>query len=245
MKKIVLILMAITFAIGNVNSQVKRTTTKRTTTSVAAKKKAEAEAKAQAEAEAKAKAEAEAKAETEAKAAEENRIYQNNAKCKFSFNGSVFVSNQGYDNYVIYEIPGMTTSELKTSVISAIGTIYSSPKDVINSVSDNLIQLTGITKGFKRTSKIIGESYKTQFIFNLVIQFKDGKVRYNAPVIKYIVSENVNTGKRNINDFSGVNIRNYLLEDDYLADTHLKQIEYDINNLISSINSHLIKSNDW
>ena len=59
MKKIVLILMAITFAIGNVNSQVKRTSAKRTTTSVAAKKKAEAEAKAKADAEAKAAAKAE------------------------------------------------------------------------------------------------------------------------------------------------------------------------------------------
>ena len=230
MKKIFLFLLVATLGCGNVFSQTKKPV--RQTASVAAKQKAEAEAKAKAEAEEKAKA-------------EENRIYQNNAKCRFSFDMGEFVSNQGYDNYVIYEIPKMTTSELKTSVISAIGTIYSSPKDVINSVDDNLIQLTGITKGFERTSKIIGESYKTQFIFNLVIQFKDGKVRYNAPVIKYIVSENVNTGKRHINDFSGVNIRDYLLEDDYLADTHLKQIEYDINNLISSINSHLIKSNDW
>ena len=230
MKKIMLFLLVATLGCGNVYSQTKKPV--RRTASVAAKQKAEAEAKAKAEAEEKAKA-------------EENRIYQNNAKCRFSFDMGEFVSNQGYDNYVIYEIPKMTTSELKTSVISAIGTIYSSPKDVINSVDDNLIQLTGITKGFERTSKIIGESYKTQFIFNLVIQFKDGKVRYNAPVIKYIVSENVNTGKRHINDFSGVNIRDYLLEDDYLADTHLKQIEYDINNLISSINSHLIKSNDW
>ena len=230
MKKIMLFLLVATLGCGNVYSQTKKPV--RRTASVAAKQKAEAEAKAKAEAEEKAKA-------------EENWIYQNNAKCRFSFDMGEFVSNQGYDNYVIYEIPKMTTSELKTSVISAIGTIYSSPKDVINSVDDNLIQLTGITKGFERTSKIIGESYKTQFIFNLVIQFKDGKVRYNAPVIKYIVSENVNTGKRHINDFSGVNIRDYLLEDDYLADTHLKQIEYDINNLISSINSHLIKSNDW
>lgn len=230
MKKIFLFLLVATLGCGNVFSQTKKPV--RRTASVAAKQKAEAEAKAKAEAEEKAKA-------------EENRIYQNNAKCRFSFDMGEFVSNQGYDNYVIYEIPKMTTSELKTSVISAIGTIYSSPKDVINSVDDNLIQLTGITKGFERTSKIIGESYKTQFIFNLVIQFKDEKVRYNAPVIKYIVSENVNTGKRHINDFSGVNVRDYLLEDDYLADTHLKQIEYDINNLISSINSHLIKSNDW
>ena len=239
MKKLLLLFLVATLGCGNLYSQAKKPV--RRTANVAAKQKAEAEAKQKAEAEAKQKAEA----EVEAKSAEENRIYQNNAKCRFSFDVGEFVSKQGYDNYVIYEIPKMTTSELKTSVISAIGTIYSSPKDVINSVDDNLIQLTGITKGFKRTSKIIGESYKTQFIFNLVIQFKDGKVRYNAPVIKYIVSENVNTGKRHINDFSGVNIRNYLLEDDYLADTHLKQIEYDINNLISSINSHLIKSNDW
>lgn len=234
MKKISFILLFMTLSCVTVFSQTKKTV-RHTSTSLVAKQKAKV----------KAEAEAKAKAETEAKAAEENRIYQNNAKCKFSFNGSEFVSNQGYDNYVIYEILGMTTSELKTSVISAIGTIYSSPKDVINSVSDNLIQLTGITKGFTRTSKIIGESYYTQFIFDLVIQFKDGKVRYNAPIIKYLVSENENTGKRRINDFIGVNIRDYLLEDDYLAETHLKQIEGDINNLISSINSHLKKSNDW
>lgn len=50
MKKLLLALMAITFVIGNVNSQTKRTPTKQAKTSVAAKKKAEAEAKAKTEA---------------------------------------------------------------------------------------------------------------------------------------------------------------------------------------------------
>lgn len=61
-----------------------------------------------------------------------------NTKCYFSLSREGFVSEQGYDGYVVYEIPGMNSSELKGSVFTVLSSMYQSPKDVITSISDLL-----------------------------------------------------------------------------------------------------------
>jgi hypothetical protein len=231
MKKILLFLLVATLGCGNVYSQTKKPV--RRTASVAAKQKAEAEAKAKAEAEEKAKAEAEEKA----------RISENNMKCKFSLETGDFISQQGYENYVIYEIPEMTASELKSAVYTILTSMFKSPKDAITSVSDNILQLEGYSPSLFEGR--ISFNYKTIFnhiIFGLVIQFKDGKIRYNTPSLKYIHMVVENSDTNNLSNISGVNIRGYFDED---ADSKIASIENYFNNLIATINSKLKQSNDW
>lgn len=236
MKKIILIFMAITFAIGNVNSQTKRTLAKRTTNSVAAKKKAEAKAKAEAE------AKAQAQAEAEAKAAYERDIL--NSNCKFNFSSGVFVSGQNNDDYVVYEIPEMTASELKSAVYTTLTSMFKSPKDAITNLNDNMIQLEGYSPCvYKEALNYNNHTISNHIIFSIVIQFKDGKVRYNAPSLKYIhmkVDNSSNT--QTTANVKGVNMKKYLGDG---SEDKLKQIEDYFNNLIYSINSKLKKSNDW
>ena len=226
MKKLLLLFMAGTFAIGNVNSQVKRTPTKRTTNSITAKKKAEAKTKAKAEAE----------------AAEKARI-ENNSKCSFSFYSGNFVSQQGNGDFVTYEIPEMTASELKSSVYTTLTSIFKSPKDAITSITDNMIQLEGYSPNLFK--EYLGDDYGTvsnHIIFSLVIQFKDGKVRYNAPSIKNIHMKVDNSDIESIPNVNGINLRSYFTTD---VDGKLESIEMYFNNLISLINNKLKKSNDW
>lgn len=237
MRKLLLFLMVATFACGNVYSQAKRNPVKRTQTSVSAKQKAEAEAKAKAEAEAKAKAEAEA--------AENARIEENNSKCGFSFISGEFVGHQLPKDYVVYEVQGMSASELKNSVYTILSSMFKSPKDAITNLNDNMIQLEGYSPSLYEGK--IDFNYKTIFnhvIFGLVIQFKDGKVRYNAPSLKYIHMVVENSDTQNLSNISGINMKDYFSDDkDKIA--KLRKIESYFNDLIASINAKIKKSNDW
>lgn len=187
MKKLLLLFLVATLGCGNLYSQAKKPV--RRTANVAAKQKAEAEAKAKAEAEAKAKAEAEAKAKAEAEEAKARDIEFNNSNCRFGFGTGEFISLQSSNNgFVVYEIPNMSASELKASVFTTLSSMYKSPKDVITSLSENMIQLEGYAEGIYGTD-VAGDYYRNDIAFALIIQFKDGKVRYNSPNIKMIYQD--------------------------------------------------------
>ena len=230
MKKLLLILLVATIGCGNVCSQTKKPV--RHTNSVAAKKKAEAEAKVKAEAEAKAKAEAEA--------AERGRIAVSNAKCNFSFTGRAFNSRQNDENYVVFEIPSMSASELKASVYTILSSMYNSPKDAITSLSDNMIQLEGFSPCLY-TFDLPSAQKKAanHLIFNIIIQFKDGKVRYNSPTLKSLYIKVINGLTEETIDLS----RGY--KDLFEDEKERTSIENYFNNMITSINSKLQNSNDW
>ena len=222
MKKILLFFLVATLGCGNVYSQTKKPV--RRTASVAAKQKAEAEAKAKAEAE----------------AAENERISDNNAKCNFSFTGHAFKSHQNDEGYVVYEISSMSASELKASVYTILSSMYKSPKDAITSLSENMIQLEGFSPSLYTfdlpTSQKTAENH---LIFNIIIQFKDGKVRYNTPTLKSLYIKVINgVTEKTVDLSSGFND---LFEDE----KERTSIENYFNNMITSINSKLQKSNDW
>ncbi len=228
MKKLLLILLVATLGCGNVYSQTKKPV--RRTTSVAAKQKAEAEAKAKAEAEA---------------AEDARRIEENNSKCGFSLISGEFIGHQIPKDYVVYEVPDMSASELKNSVYTILSSMFKSPKDAITNLNDNMIQLEGYSPSLYEDR--IDFNYKkvfNHFIFGLVIQFKDGKVRYNAPSLKYIHMVVENSDTQNISNISGVNLKDYF-EDNKDRIEKLRNIENYFNELIASINAKIKKSNDW
>lgn len=161
----------------------------------------------------------------------------NNANCWFSFMTGRFLSQQSQEGYVVFEIAGMSASELKASVYSVLATMYKSPKDAITSLGDNMIQLEGYAAGVY--GKYTGDTYYERDIqFNLVIQFKDGKVRYNTPVLTQIYSEWPLSGKVQLD----MNKPLSALVEDY---TSRKNVENYFRVLISSINSKIEKFNDW
>ena len=236
MKKLLLLLLVATLGCGNVYSQTKKPV--RRTTSVAAKQKAEAEAKAKAEAEAKAKAEAEAKAKAEAEEAKARDIEFNNSNCRFGFGTGEFISLQSSNNgFVVYEIPNMSASELKASVFTTLSSMYKSPKDVITSLSENMIQLEGYAEGIYGTD-VAGDYYRNDIAFALIIQFKDGKVRYNSPNIKMIYQDWPLPGMAKLDMNKPISV---LIKD---SSSREKVANY-FNSIINTINSKLKQSNDW
>ena len=118
--------------------------------------------------------------------------------------------------------------------------MYKSPKDAITSLSENMIQLEGFSPSLYTfdlpTSQKTAENH---LIFNIIIQFKDGKVRYNTPTLKSLYIKVINgVTEKTVDLSSGFND---LFEDE----KERTSIENYFNNMITSINSKLQKSNDW
>lgn len=227
MKKLLFIFITLSLVSGNVFSQSTKAPAKRTTNSVTSKQKAEAEAIEKTKA---------AEREAFAKAEEERLRISNNSKCRFSFEKGDFVSLQGNEDYVVYEIPNMSASDLKSAVYTALSSMYKSPKDVITSLSDNMIQLEGYAADIYYFT--VGSSiYYNDILFNIVIQFKDGKVRYNKPNIKQLY---IGGPMGKLKADMSKNISKLIERKD-----ERQRVESYFSSLISKLNSKLKVSNDW
>lgn len=160
----------------------------------------------------------------------------NNDKCNFGFTKAVFISNQNSENdYVVFEVPDMSASELKASVFTTLSSMFKSPKDVITNISDNMIQLEGYGERVYSSGTEYG---RKDVAFSIVIQFKDGKVRYNKPVINQIYTDWPLSGMARLDMSKSLST---LIDEGQPR----KSVEYYFNNLIKKINSQLEKSNDW
>ena len=226
MNKIYLLLLASTLVVGNGYAQKKRTVTRKTAnSSLVAKQKTEAET------EAKAKADS-----IEAEGVKAREL--NNLKCCFDFSTATFISQQNSnDDFVVYEVPDMKSADLKSAVYTTLSSMYKSPKDVITSLSDNMIQLEGYASGVYRTNAG-NTSYGKDILFDMVIQFKDGRVRYNRPTIKMIYTEWPLAGMGRLN-------MEHPLSKLIGENTSRALVESYFKNLICTINNKLKQSNDW
>lgn len=178
MRKLLLFLMVATLGYGNVYSQAKKTPVKRTNTTVSAKTNAKAEEEAIAK----------AQAEAQAKAAEAARIEKNNEECYFGFDSRGLYSGQNPNNdFIIYEIPNKSASELKAATISAVASLFKSPKDMVTILGDNIILFERyVPKAYYFYTGYGG--FRFDILYSQIIQFKDGKVRYDIPSVKQIWS---------------------------------------------------------
>lgn len=167
-------------------------------------------------------------------------VEQSNSKCRFYLNQRGFVSAQNPDNdYVVYEISGMSASEIKTAAMTTISSMYKSPKDVVNNLSDNMIQLEGYMSRVYYSVMNNGDRYPVDIAFSFTVQFKDGKVRFNAPSFKQIYITNVPLLGQVKLDMS----KSITTLIDKPADRDAVAERF--NSLIKSVTGNLKSANDW
>lgn len=97
----------------------------------------------------------------------------------FIFNKDCSFSASDGKSFVVYEAPGYSQKELFDAMVIGIAKIFKYPDKVISKVEPSLITINGIT------SPCINY-YKTslaEVTYTIQIQFKDGKVRIDAPII--------------------------------------------------------------
>lgn len=170
---------------------------------------------------------------------EEQRVATVNKNCKLKFTDAGLVSEQNpTKNYLVYEVPGLSASELKASTLNTISSIYCSPKDVMTTLSDNMIQLEGyISRAYY--SKAGDSLYPVDFSFTWTMQFKDGKIRINIPKIKQIYVTGVPLmGSLKLDMTKPISV---LIDDD----SNRRMVVYKLNELIYAICKNAKSANDW
>ena len=170
---------------------------------------------------------------------EEQRVATVNKHCKLKFTDAGLVSEQNQTkDYLVYKVPGLSASELKSSTLNTISSMYSSPKDVVTTLSDNMIQLEGyISRAYY--SKTGDSLCPVDFSFTWTMQFKDGKIRINIPKIKQIYVTGVPLmGSLRLDMTKPISV---LIDDD----SNRRMVAYKLNELISAICKNAKSANDW
>jgi hypothetical protein len=92
--------------------------------------------------------------------------------------------------YLIVDVPAAKQAELYKNTLSALSTMYNSPKEVLSLVDGESISLHAyekqvITDKVKSSNPLKGKiTYKYDLSYTLSIQFKDGKIRFNSPTFE-------------------------------------------------------------
>lgn len=87
-------------------------------------------------------------------------------------------------NYLVYNFEGKTANELYISVLTALTNYYVSAKDAISKVEGKIISINGIESGGICYGKFMGRcNRRFDLIYTMSIDFKDNKIRINAPII--------------------------------------------------------------
>lgn len=95
---------------------------------------------------------------------------------------TINVSDSNYNkDYIVFNYPNKTASELFKGVESACNEIFNSSKDVMSKVDDKSITLNW--RGDNLLTQGMGAQKTFIFTPTLTILFKDDKIRINAPKI--------------------------------------------------------------
>lgn len=90
-------------------------------------------------------------------------------------------------NYVVLEVPKMKQAKLYKKTLTYLNGLYKNPSQVISAVDGESITVNGYDDGI---STIKGLN-RYPLSYNVVLQFKDGKIRYqpSATKIEYLLND--------------------------------------------------------
>ncbi len=169
-----------------------------------------------------------------------------NAQGKFVLTEQGLRTNSGKD-YIILNYPGMSQETLYKLYLSNLSAIYISPKDAISSIPNSMINITGFAMNICSQGFVNYDAYYT-----VVFQFKDGKVRINAPEMQGSNGEIARHGKYFIylkghNDPGFVNVvfSIWNKKGKLKKEKFKKSIEDYFNNYIAMIVKEANKKDKW
>ena len=108
----------------------------------------------------------------------------------FSFDDRGFYNyRDSTRTFLVYEFEGRSSADLKNATISYLATLANSPAKAIKNIGDIVISLEGHKEkcGYEKLES--GAIYWNHIDFALVIEFKDGKIKYNAPTISLVTRD--------------------------------------------------------
>lgn len=171
----------------------------------------------------------------------------------FELTAKGFVNSSQQDvNYIIIPFEGKSQSEIFNMALAAIGKNFVSPQDVINKVEYSQININGILQNVTQR-KPMGMVLPFDMKFNLILEFKDGKMKLNAPTIRDIEQQGhadvhiyLTTAERGSTFF----VHNFALfknNGTVNEKKHKENIQEATNNFITSIlnDMNTVENSDW
>lgn len=110
-----------------------------------------------------------------------------------------FLTEDGKDYFVV-EFEGKSQEELYKQVLVNVHKMYVSPKDVLSSVEYESISINAITDPVYY-DRVLVSAFSRKLDYTITVQFKDGRLRVNAPVINACITKD----EANVNGFSRSN----------------------------------------
>lgn len=147
-----------------------------------------------------------------------------------------YVIENSDKNYYVFHYEGQTKEQLYAKTLVGVTKTFVSAKDVVTKVENTMISINAN----KVNSYLIGNMFPTQntINYNLEFEFKDGKIKVNAPEIICVKDKNGKVGR--ISDFLCKSDNRYELGLGWERWLFVNDV---INNILSNINSE--DSEDW
>lgn len=108
--------------------------------------------------------------------------------------GTIICKNSPNKNFVVYEFNGKSANYLYTKSLSAITSMFVSANNVTNKVDNEMINIHGVQSDIA-CIKQLGKTSCFTLDYNLIIRFKDGKIRIDSPQINELYCINGNGDK--------------------------------------------------
>ena len=103
-------------------------------------------------------------------------------KMELKQNGFVGVELDSTKNFIVIEIPNKKKSDLYKSTLIYLNGIYNNPQKVLSTIENEAIVINGLTNLIKDKDEL----YDYRLFYNINIQFKDGKLKFQPTVTELI-----------------------------------------------------------
>lgn len=102
------------------------------------------------------------------------------AQFKASPNGIVSEDGKGY---YVFDFEGLSAEELYKRAVNFVMSYYKNPDKVMSKHENEMINIHGIESDAFLVRKTLGVPIYASVHYNIILRFKDGKIRVDTPVI--------------------------------------------------------------
>lgn len=166
------------------------------------------------------------------------------ANGKFKLVAEGLINDSDSKNFVIITAQGKNVSDIKSSIVSTLSSMYNNPSKVISTLGDNIINVTA-TSAFDIANDVGMFYQRYNFTYNIKIEVKDGKIKIDAPSFSNINRRDVGMLSRTVIDSRNMNASNLFA--DFLEAKAAPTAEFEelFNSHITKIVSGLSSSSEW
>lgn len=154
-----------------------------------------------------------------------------------------FKNNEEPKDYTVIEYEGKSREDLYSEILIGVTRLYNSPKDVISKVENEIISVNGISTNCVTLKGMMGVRVNFSIQYVIQFQFKEGKIRVDAPVISRLFTDDT----PDIKPFSGwLKVQNVFKK----GKPNKQETINDFNNTLNGLINNILKGKtttdeDW